>query len=147
MDYLSWVFVYTPLPWLAAMYTVAYRHDLGRVAKPFDDRSGLAAWWAVCRYLGLISPDAPRPARRPWRSRPLLAVLAFAGVAASLPFTHVTSGWYYLVILQAAFALSLFLELVSRIGPLPAGPYRDMLAYPRLGTRVRHLMKRRRRER
>jgi hypothetical protein len=143
---ITWLFVYTPLPWFAAMYIVAYKHDLGRAAKPFNDRSDPAAWWSVCRYLGLIGPDAPRPARRPWRSMPLLAVLAIVGVAVSLPFVHVASGWYYLVVLQAALALALFLELVSRIGPLPARPYKDILAYPRLGTRVRHLMKRRRRE-
>jgi len=142
----TWLFVYTPFPWLAALYIAAYKHDLGRMVKPFNDRSDLTAWWSVCRHLRLIGPDAPRPARRLWRRVPLLAVLAIIGVGASLSFVHVTLVWYYLVALQAALALSLFLALVSRIGPLPARPYKDMLAYPRLGTRVRHLMKRRRNE-
>lgn len=146
MNGILWFFAYTPLPWLVAMYVAAYRHDLGRLAKPFRDHDDLRAWWSVCRYLGLIKAESPRPARKLWRSKFLLTILVILGITLILPFARVSLEWYYLTILQAASALALFLILVSRIGPLPTRPYKDVLPYPRLGTRIRHLEKRKRRE-
>src|SRR2546427_12860511 len=49
--------------------------------------------------------------------------------------------------LQACSALPLFLILHRRLGSLPYKPYRDFLPYPRLGTRIRHLKKRKEMER
>jgi len=32
----GWLFLYTPIPSLVTLYFVTYRHDLGRIAKPFQ---------------------------------------------------------------------------------------------------------------
>lgn len=141
MNGVGWLFVYTPLPWLASMYVAAYRHELSRFTKPFKDHDNLQTWWSVCRHLGLIEGGATQPARRVWKSKPLLALLAIAFVSLIGPLILAQLGWYYLVLCQIASALGLFLVLVDRIGPLPSRPYTDVLPYPRLGTRVRHLGK------
>ncbi len=136
---IGWLFLYTPLPWLAAMYMAAYRYDLMRLAKPFKDYGDLRAWWSVCRQLGLIEGGTPRPARKVWRSKPLMALLAFTLIDLIAPTTLAPLGWYYLMACQIASALGLFFILVSRIGPIPSRPYADTLRYPRLGIRARHL--------
>lgn len=81
MNGVSWLFLYTPFPWLAAMYVAAYRHDLARLTRPFRDNDGLTAWWSVCRYLGLIQADAPRPGRRTWKTPSFLALVAAAAIS------------------------------------------------------------------
>lgn len=144
MNVVGWLFVYTPFPWLAAMYVAAYRHDLARFAKPLSDRDDPRAWWSVCRHLGLIEGGTPRPTRRVWRNKPLLALLVFTLIDLIAPTILAPFGWYYLVACQVASALGLFFVLVSQIGPIPSRPYADTLRYPRLGTRVRHLWKERR---
>ena len=143
MNEVSWLFVYTPLPWLAAMYVAAYRHDLARIARPLRDHASLNDWWSVCGHLGLVSADARRPSRRVPEVRLLLALVSSA-VVSLLWLAPVPLAWYYLVAMQAASALPLFLLMVYRVGPLPFKPYRDVLPYPRLGSRVRHLQQRRR---
>ncbi len=139
MNGIGWLFVYTPLPWLAAVYVAAYRHDIVRLTKPFKDCTDLTAWWTVCTHLGLIKADVPRPARKVWESKTLLALLAIALVSVIGPLFLAPLGWYYVVLCQIASAVGAFPVVVNRIGPLPSRPYADVLPYPRLGTRVRHL--------
>ena len=135
----GWFFLYTPAPWLALMYVVAYRHDLSRIARPFRDSGDLRAWWSVCVYLNLIPAEAPEPPRKIWRTGPFIAVLAALPVSL-LWLTPIASWvWYYLALLQVASALFLFLGLANRIGRFPAKPYSDTFPYPRLGSRIRHL--------
>jgi len=137
----AWLFLYTPLPWLAVMYIVAYRHELARLAKPFKDRTGLNEWWSVCAHLGLIKAEAVRRSERAVRSGSLFTVLAIVGLDLIPALVHPPLEWYFLMILQGASSLVLFLILMNRIGPPPAKPYSDVLPYPRLGTRIRHLRK------
>lgn len=47
MNDISWLFVYTFFPWLAAMYVAAYRHDVPRLARPFRDSDSMTTWWSV----------------------------------------------------------------------------------------------------
>ena len=62
MPDIGWVFLYTPVPYLGAMYFVAYRHDLARFVKPFHDvRPSRANWFAVCKTLGLVGDDLKPP--------------------------------------------------------------------------------------
>ena len=141
----GWLFLYTPVPYLVAMYLLAYRHDLGRLAKPFRDRSGGSEWYSVCKRLGLAGVDL-RPPGKPLLggTRNLLlliaslAIYAVSGYASSLLLA-----WYYLCAIQAAVAAPLFVLLVTNwTGPFPFKPYRDVLPYPRLGTRARDLGRR-----
>ncbi|MDG7016072.1 MAG: hypothetical protein JRM82_01710 [Nitrososphaerota archaeon] len=72
----GWLFLYTPVPYLVAMYLVAYRHDPASLAKPFFDESSAADWYSVCKRLGLAGAEVKPPAepllgsRRTYRSTP-----------------------------------------------------------------------------
>jgi hypothetical protein len=140
-DAFGWLFLYTPVPYLAAMYFVAYRHDLKRLAKSFRDRSSNAEWYSVCKELGLIGSEAKPPSARLLEGTHLLLIAAsLALYAAASLLVSLVLPWYYLLALQAAVAVPLFLLLVTNwTGPFPFKPYRDFLPYPRLGTRVRSL--------
>jgi hypothetical protein len=137
----SLFFLYTPVPYLIAMYLVAYRHDLTRVSKPFRDLARLREWWSVCKHLGLVSAGAKRPTE-PFAlgTRNLLLFVASV-VTYTIPFlVPFPLPWYYLCVAQTAVAIPLFTVIVlSWTGPLPFKPYRDVLPYPRMGTRIRHL--------
>ena len=138
----SWLFLVTPLPYLPAMYFVAYRHDLGRLVKPFHDLAPTKAnWYAVCKTLELVGTDVKPPASPPMGgARNLVLLTASASVFVVSTLISQALPWYYLCGLQAFVALPLFVVLVvNRTGPFPFRPYRDVLSYPRLGTRVRHL--------
>lgn len=138
MSSISWLFLYTPLPWLIVMYAAAYRHDLARIVRPLHDSATLSEWWDVCRRLGLIDGSIKRPPQglgfRNW-----LAFFAAVFIESLWAIVPVPLAWYELCALEAAAGLPLFLALASAVGPLPYRPYRDFLPYPRLGTRVRHL--------
>ena len=142
MPDIGWVFLYTPVPYLGAMYFVAYRHDLARLVRPFHDaRPARVNWFAVCKTLGLVGDDLKPPAGGPvGGARNLVLLTVSVSVFAVSIFTSQVLPWYYLCSLQTFVALPLFVGLVvNRTGPLPFKPYRDTLPYPRLGTRVRHL--------
>ncbi len=135
----GWLFLYTPIPYLVAMYLAAYRHDLGRIASRVQDRATKRDWWSVCNHLGLVSTDIGEPTRRPWKSPIFPAVLLTFLISYSWTVIPIHLTWYYLFMLQMAGALPLLLGLTKITGPFPLRPYRDVLPYPRLGTRIRHL--------
>ena len=142
MSDLSSFFLYTPFPWLAAMYVAAYRHDLGRIARPLRDSASLTEWWSVCRYLSLIPASTERPTGKAWKSLSFPGLFASALISLLWLLIPISSGWYYLSALQVCSALPLALLLRGRLGALPYKPFRDFLPYPRLGTRTRHIQKR-----
>ena len=139
----GWLFLYTPIPYLAAMYLVAYRHDLGRLARPFRDLSSESEWYAVCRRLEIVDNNTVLLKRSRFGDGRNLVTLAaslvlYIGSAIASFFLP----WYYLCAIQAAVAAPLFvLVVLNWTGPIPSKPYRDTLPYPRLGTRVRHVKK------
>ena len=135
----DWLFLYSPIPYLIVMYIAAYRHDLGRLTRPFRDRASLEDWWSVCRYLGLTGEDVKKPVRRPWKSLLLVAASGTSVVSLSWTLIPVHLAWYYLCLLQIIASMPLTLFLVRTTGPVPFRPLRDVLPFPRLGTRVRHL--------
>jgi len=134
----SWFFLYTPIPYLMAMYLVAYRRDLSMIARQVQDRASKRDWWWVCRYLALIGPGAKEPTKRPW-SALLFASLLTSLISISWAVIPTHFSWYYLCLLQTVAALPLLLLLIRITGPIPFRPYRDVLPFPRLGTRIRHL--------
>ena len=137
----GWLFLNTPLPYLGAMYFLAYRHDLGRIARPFHDISNNSEWYAVFKRLDLAGTDLKSP-KRPLLGGTrnlVLAAASFAVYALSV-FASFLLTWYFLCAIQAAVAVPLFVLLITnRTGPFPFRPYRDVLPYPRLGTRIRDL--------
>ncbi len=134
----GWLFLYTPIPYLVVMYLAAYRHDLGRIASRIQDRATKRDWWSVCNYLGLVSTDHRKPPRMPWKYPIFLAVLLTFLVSFTwIVIPHFT--WYYLCLFQSVGALPLLVGLTRITGPVPFRPYRDVLPFPRLGTRTRPL--------
>ena len=140
----GWLFLYTPIPYLVAMYLVAYRHDLGRLAKPFRDLSSESEWYSVCKRLGLAGAEFRQPSNPLMGSTRNLLLFISSLVAYSISgYASLVLEWYYLCAVQALVAVPLFILLVTNwTGPFPFKPYRDVLPYPRLGTRVRDLGRR-----
>jgi hypothetical protein len=134
---LSWLFLYTPIPYLAAMFLSAYRHDLNRISRPIRDGAGRREWWSVCKYLDLIDADVRKPRRRPGKA--LISAPATFIISLSWIVIPAHLSWYHLCFLQALAALPLLLLLGRITGPVPHRPYRDVLPFPRMGTRLRHL--------
>jgi hypothetical protein len=135
----SWLFLHTPIPYLVAMYFSAYRRDLGKTARRVQDDATKREWWSVCKYLGLIDAEVRKPARRPWGSPLFLATLLTLSISLSWIVMPTHFSWYYLCVLQMVAALPLLLVLVRITGPIPFRSYRDVLPFPRPGTRIRHL--------
>ena len=135
----SWFFLYTPIPYLIVMYLAAYRRDLGRIARRIHDRASKREWRSVCEYLGLIGTDVREPAGWPCSASLIPSVLLTTLVSRSGTLSPARFSWYYLCLLQSVAALALLVLLIRITGPLPFRPYRDVLPFPRLGTRIRHL--------
>ena len=134
-------FLYLPVFYWGAFVLLLYRHDLSRLTHPFRDVSGPKRWWSVLLSTGLLS--AEQAAQRPGRGREVLPLLAYLLVAASLSLTWVIPvippTWYFLVVVQVASGLVLTMGTVWYLGPPARTPYADVLRYPRLGSRIRHL--------
>jgi hypothetical protein len=135
----GWLFLYTPIPYLVAMYLAAYRHDLVRISSRVQDRATKRDWWSVCNHLGLVSTGIGEPSRRPWKSPIFFAALLTFLISFSWIVTPIRFTWYDLCMLQMVGAMPLLLGLTKITGPVPFRPYRDVLPFPRLGTRIRHL--------
>jgi len=135
----GWLFLYTPIPYLITMYLAAYRHDLGRISSRIQDRATKRDWWSVCNHLGLVSTDIAKPTRSPWKYPIFPAVLLTFLISFSWIVIPIRLTWYDLCMLQMIGALPLLFGLTKITGPVPFRPYRDVLPFPRLGTRLRHL--------
>jgi hypothetical protein len=133
--------LYLPVFYWGAFVLLLYRHDLSRLTHPFRDRDGPRRWWSVLLSLGLLSSE--QAARRPGRGREVLPILAYLLAAASLSLAWIIpvfpTTWYFLVAAQVASGLVLTMGTVWHLGPPPRRPYADMLRYPRLGSRIRHI--------
>lgn len=134
-------FLYLPVFYWGAFVLFLYRHDLSRLTHPFRDRSGLRRWWSIFLRTGLLSPEqATRKPRKVRQIIPLLAcVIAASGLSLAWTIPAFQSNWYCLAALQVVSGVVLTMGTVWHLGPPPRRPYADVLGYPRLGSRIRHL--------
>ena len=120
-----------------------YRHDLSTLRHPFGDSGSPRAWWVVLNQLGLLTPE--QETRIPSRKKEFLpyAVLLVVSLSLSLSWTLRTFPllWYHLVIVQGIAGAVLSAAVMRYFGSPPRRPYVDVLAYPRLGSRLRHIAK------
>ena len=138
MPDIRWLFLDTPVPYLAAICFIAYRHDMGRLLRSFHDGSTAWDWYQVSERLELIGDKVMAPRRAMLGDSNLVLIFASLAIYAGSGYASLVLPWYYLCAIQAAVAVPLFLLVVlNRAGPFPFKPYRDVLPYPRLGTRVR----------
>jgi hypothetical protein len=137
------VFLYTPIPYFGAFVLLLCRHDLSRLRHPFRDDGSPRQWWAVLNYLGLLTPE--QATRIPSRKREFLpyAVFLAASLLVSLSWTLRTFPllWYYLVIVQGIAGIILSAAAMRYFGSPPRRSYVDVLTYPRLGSRLSHIVK------
>ena len=136
------VFLYLPLPYWAVFVVLLYRHDLSRLFHPFRDGGSKRSWWMVLNRLGLL--DKERAAHGgPGRKGEVLPYFVLLAVAAAVSLSWVLKVfppfYYYRVIVQGVSAVALTAATVRYLGQPPRRPYVDVLRYPRLGSRVRHL--------
>ncbi len=136
------VFLYLPIPYWAAFLLLLYRHDLSRLFHPFRDDGSPINWWSVLNHIGLL--DTAKAAR-PRSIRGVLSYPVLFGVPAvvslSWTFRLFPPLYYYLIVVQGISAIILAASTMRYLGQPPRRPYVDVLRYPRLGSRIRHLGK------
>ena len=134
------IFLYLPFPYWAVFVLVLYRHDLSRLFHPFKDDGSPIKWWSVLNHMGLLGTGK---AARPRSIRGVLPYLALFAVSAvvslSWTFRLFPPSYYYLIIVQGISAIILAASTIQYLGQPPRRPYVDVLRYPRLGSRIRHL--------
>ena len=136
-------FLYSPVPYWGAFVLLLYRHDLSRLRHTFKDQGGVRAWWLVLDYLGLLSSEQKE--RMPGGTKQILpyviCLAASSIVSLSWTLRVFPALWYYLIIDQGIAAIILTAATVQYLGAPPRKLYVDVLRYPRLGSRIRHLGK------
>ena len=134
------IFLYLPFPYWSVFVLVLYRHDLSRLFHPFRDDGSPIKWWSVLNHMGLLGTGK---AARPRSMRGVLPYLALFAVSAvvslSWTFRLFPPSYYYLIIVQGISAIILAASTIQYLGQPPRRPYVDVLRYPRLGSRIRHL--------
>jgi hypothetical protein len=106
-------FLYMPVFYWGASVLLLYRHDLSRLRHSFRD-------------IGASHPYAPY-------------LIFAAAISLSWLVPAFPRQWYFLLIAQGTSGLVLTMATVKHLGPPPRKPYVDVLRYPRLGSRIRHL--------
>ena len=134
------VFLYTPFPYWGIFVLVLYWHDLSRLLHPFKDDGSLRRWWSVLYHLGLFDKErAPKKPGRRWILSFLVIVMVSTGTSLGWSLRLFPPLWYCLIIAQGISAIVLTGGTVWCLGAPPRRPYVDVLRYPRLGSRIRHL--------
>jgi hypothetical protein len=144
--------MYSPFLQFFIIYLAAYRHEVGRFLRPFRERASINDWRKVLRALGV---EAILPEKGPEYDsdkRLILSLGITAILSVSLTLTMVFALQKIpslpplfrvaLPILSQFIPATYFFAFISKwyFGPLPNQPRRMLLRYPRLGSRIRHLM-------
>ena len=135
------VFLYLPVPYWVAFVLLLYRQDLSRLAHPVKDQSGLRSWSFVLSHLKLQGAGARRPSRKDEMFPYAICILISAGLSLSWTLGIFPPVWYYLIAVQGISAVVLTAATERYLGTPPRRPYVDVLRFPRLGSRIRHLPK------
>jgi hypothetical protein len=146
------VVVYSPVLQFFIIYLAAYRHEVGRFLRPFRERASIDDWRKVLKVLG---QEAILPEKGPEYDSDKRLILIF-GIAVILSMTITLTMVFALQkipqlpplfgvaipILFQFIPVTYCFAFISRwyLGPLPNPPKRMLLHYPRLGSRIRHLM-------
>jgi hypothetical protein len=135
------VFLYMSIPYWVVFLLLLYRHDLSRLTRPVRENSSSRDWWVVLNYLGLLDEGTPKPSRLKGIIPYVLYVLVSAGVSLSWILRAFPPVSYYLIIVQGISGIVLTVATMQYLGNPPRRPFVDVLRYPRLGSRLRHLPK------
>jgi hypothetical protein len=144
--------MYSPFLQFFIIYLAAYRQELSRFFRPFHEHASINDWRKVLKALGV---EAILPEKGPEYGSDKRLILTFGItviLSVSLTLTMVFALQKALQ-LPPLFRVALpilfqfvpatyFFAFISKwyLGPLPNPPKRMLLRYPRLGSRIRHLM-------
>jgi hypothetical protein len=146
------IVMYSPFLQFFIIYLAAYRQELSRFLRPFHEHASTNDWRKVLKALGV---DTILPERGPEHGSDKRLILTFGItviLSVSLTLTMVFALQkalqlpplfrVALPILFQFIPASYFFAFISKwyLGPLPNPPKRMFLRYPRLGSRIRHLM-------
>jgi hypothetical protein len=146
------IVMYSPVLQFFIIYLAAYRHEVGRFLRPFHEHASIDDWRKVLKALGVevILPERGPECDSDKRlilslgitvilsvSITLTMVFALQKIPSLPPLFRVA-----LSILSQFIPASYFFAFICKwyLGPLPNPPKRMLLRYPRLGSRIRHLM-------
>jgi hypothetical protein len=144
--------MYSPVLQFFIIYLAAYRHEVGRFLRPFHEHASINDWRKVLNALGV---EAILPEKGPECDSDKRLILSFGItviLSVSITLTMVfalqkipqlpPSFMVALPILFQFIPASYFFAFICKwyFGPLPNPPKRMLLCYPRLGSRIRHLM-------
>jgi hypothetical protein len=91
--------------------------------------------------LGILDAGTHRPSREK-EILPFVVYLSIsAGVSLSWILRLFPLVWYYLIIVQGVSGIVLTAATMQYLGTPPRRPYVDVLRYPRLESRIKHLPK------
>ena len=144
--------MYSPVLQFFIIYLAAYRQELSRFLRPFHEHVSVNDWRKVLNALGV---EAILPEKGPEHGSDKRLILSL-GITVILSVTITLT---MVLALQKALQLpplfrvallilfqfipaSYFFAFICKryLGPLPNQPRRMLLRYPRLGSRIRHLM-------
>jgi hypothetical protein len=144
--------MYSPILQFFIIYLATYRHEVNKFLSPFHEHVSINDWRKVLKALGA---EAILPEKGPEYDSDKRLILTFSitvilSVSITLTMVFVLQKALQLPPLfrVALSILSQFIPatycfaFISRwyLGPLPNQPRRMLLRYPRLGSRIRHLM-------
>jgi hypothetical protein len=146
------IVMYSPVLQFIIIYLATYRHEVGRFLRPLHQHASINDWRKVLKALGV---EAILPEKGPECDSDKRLILSF-GITVILSFAFTLATIFSLketpqlpplfrVALPILFQFipaSYFFAFISRryLGPLLNPPKRMFLRYPRLGSRIRHLM-------
>jgi hypothetical protein len=146
------IVMYSPVLQFFVIYLATYRHEVGRFLRPFHEHASINDWRKVLKTLGV---EALLPEKGPEYGSDKRLILIF-GITVilcmTIPLTMVFALQkalqlpplfrVALPILFQFIPATYFFAFISKwyFGPLPNQPRRMLLRYPRLGSRIRHLM-------
>jgi len=146
------IVMYSPVLQFIIIYLATYRHEVGRFLRPLHQHASIYDWRKVLKALGV---EAILPEKGPEYGSDKRLILTF-GITVILSVTITLTMVFALQktpslpalfrvalpILSQFIPASYFFAFISKwyLGPLPNQPRRMLLLYPRLGSRIRHLM-------
>jgi hypothetical protein len=140
MNAIEFLLLHLPIPYWFAAVLYLYRHDLAVVFHPVRDEGSPRNWWLVLTYLGLLNGKGKHKPSRRSEFLPYAVILLLAALASLFSILR-PSPWYFLILVQGASGLMLTSFTMLYVGSPSPRPYLDVLIYPRIGSRVRHLRK------
>jgi len=144
--------MYSPVLQFFIIYLAAYRQEISRFLMPFHEHASTNDWRKVLKALGVEAILLEKGREYGCDKRLILSLGITAILSVSITLTMV-------FVLQKALqlpplfrvALSILSQFIPAsylfafickwyLGPLPNPQKRTLLLYPRLGSRIRHLM-------